>query len=215
MCFMHRAVLSIVGALVVAAAACQARAETYTFTFAGTITQAANNGPIHWGDSFTGWFAYADTMPLYREEAQRAIYEQNPAGELRLSVSVGGTSYTTVADNVYMLQVFNDFHDWGWPWFDGFFLSGMQPSGYGLDLYLTDPSESTLSTTAIPDPSCITLQNFSHNPNVYITGVDSQQTYWSARGAITSLTYVPEPSTLLLAAGGLAGLLACSRRRRR
>jgi hypothetical protein len=190
----------------------QARAETYSYQIAGTIT-SSNKPGISTGDSFTGWYTYADDMPLDSQPApEHAIYWKAPAGVLGMDVRVNSTDYATES-NFFRADVFDDFGSTSR--FDEFELTGHIPFGTNANIYLTllDSTHSAFASTTIP--ASLDLDAFDNNRGqVQMYAPYDPAGAWNVFGDITSMTPIPEPGmvALLLSAG--LGLVLHARRRR-
>jgi hypothetical protein len=198
-------------ALALAALAGRASAETYSYQIAGTISVSSKPG-ISAGDPFTGWFTYADDMPLVygNPSIQSAEYRKTPAGGLGIGISVNGTAYATQAD-YFHLSVFNDFYLYNPPLppdpHDQLSLIGDIPFGASanLALDLRDASSSAFTSAAIP--TSLDFNAFDNHLLIMYSN-DDPGGAWLMYGNITSMTPIPEPSTLALLGITGAGLLA-------
>ena len=86
------AVLSLTALALTCSSVWQANAENYMYLFDGTVTSSTYTG-IDPGNPLTGWFAYANDIPLDSEVPGRARYLTESAGELGAFVTIGDTTF--------------------------------------------------------------------------------------------------------------------------
>lgn len=217
------AVRSLASALLLAlSVAGQAAATPVEYAYTGVVTSLTDAGgllagSVMVGTTFTGTFAYDDSVPDTNANASFGRYE-HPAHVGDFSLSLGPLSVSRANAGTFVLGI-EDNTGVG----DGFLLAppsdevalaGIASHFAGFAILFVDSSGQVFDSDVLPQALSLADFDFDQpgldfNMNlVFLAGTDSV----SIDGAFTSLVLVPEPGTGSLVATGCLALAAARRR---
>ena len=202
--------LLAVATLVALCGSAPAQAALVSYNFAGTITSAGDplgNFSISTGDPFAGSFTYDTTLAVALSGPGNVLYEKPaPIAPMAFSLTVNGTQYTAANSSAPLgLQVTNDAGGLQDQFvyrtaFGGSLVHPLSGSYLfsNMALSLHDSTGGVFSSTAIPsslDLNDFDLTGISLNLSQNLGDPGSETLFL---GPITSLTLVPEPSSVML-----------------
>jgi len=212
--------LSLLVAVVLFAAAGQVNATLVQFDFTGiasSVPDPFNNfgGNVNVGDSFSGSFAYDLSTPDIQPAPSAGFYVQSPVTTASFSAAVGPLSFQTEAGTDFKVTVIDGSSD-------ELLISSTLLDSTG-DRWITEWRVGYNPGAAGPFsndslPTSLDLADFNIFLSFRLSAESPSQPglYGDALwGSLETLTAVPEPSTLALAAFGFVGMIALGRRRQR
>lgn len=183
-------------------------AAPISYAFSGMLTDIRDSGAgIAFGTPFTGTYIHDDTPQVGSLiEPGRHLYAGGQFG-------VTAAAKALLGNTTSELQVFNDWTNstGGYDQDDGYFVSSRVYDANGIDFYLIqfdlwDFTGSTL--TSLDMPSHAQFMQLGANGRVWIRRFEGGAETGLASGNFGAMVSqeVPEPATLMLFLGALAGL---------
>lgn len=204
----------LIGMCLLLAAVEKVGAAPVEYSFTGSLTDIRGAGA---GQAFGAAFL----ARYVHDDAPQAGSPIEPGRELyaggRFGVST--SSLALLGGTVSELQVFDDWTSavGGYDHDDGYFVSSRVYDANGVDFFIIqfdmwDFAGTTL--TSLNMPSHAQFTQLAANGRIWIRRFESGVETGLASGSFANaVSNVPEPATLLLFAGGLAGLLVAGRSR--
>jgi hypothetical protein len=213
---MRRIGLAIAASWLIAGVVHQAKANSVTHLFSGTITQVTGPAPPVLGDTFTGSMTYDDSTPnVYSGPDANTVGQYNPS-PLIINLTITTSIHYNITDFAGFIQLINNNLTLAPPLVQNVFSADAisnTSASTGDRLQILIASQTTFPTIPAGPISSIELKGltidlatassfrqvlFSHSDTANMSDD------YSIKGFFTSFTTVPEPSTMVQ---GLAAVL--------
>ena len=211
-------------------AAVPGRADFIQVGFTGEVTGVSDplgifNNTFGVGSPVTGSYAYTPSGMFALPPTSTAATYLSTAGSRNLLVRLGGVTLQTFPSPFLRLRVTDGDPSIGDQYAVG--SSTQFPSAFGfpadpdisltypdVELTLTDPAGSALSSLALPLSAPNSAAFATRIGSVIIRNADTDDVLAEARFSIRTIAAVPEPGSMVLLGTGAIGMLGYSLRRR-
>lgn len=179
-------------------AAGTAQGELIEFTFGGDVngfggTPTSPWDEVNFGDAWSLTYTFESTTS---DTDPSPTFGNYPA-ITSWSLTVGTVTDSETAPGIADIYVSNG------PEYDKYEVS-LATAGPDYSLYLADETQTAFTSDALPLGGEIDLLDFS---SWHFNVVRESPDYWHIHGSVTSHSWIPEPSTVLLLAFGSLALL--------
>lgn len=176
-------------------AANSAQATSFEFTFGGDVNGFGGTPTSPWGE-----VELNDSWSLtYTFESTTGDTDASPTFGNYPAITSWSLTVGTVTDS----EMGGDIMVTNIPEYDKYEVS-LATAGLDYSLYLADEDATVFTSDALPLGGEIDLLDFS---SWHFNVVRESPDYWHIHGSVTSYSWIPEPSTVLLLAFGSLALL--------